>query len=652
MPAPAQAWPRTLLILAAAVVLIAGVLARFKGLGSAPLSVDEYYFVRSIENILRSGWPQFSCGGFYTRGLILQYLAAALRLEGLSAELAPRLISGATSLLALPAAYILGRRVHGRTVGILTVILLALSVWEIEMARFGRMYAPFQTVFLWYLVFFLRYTVDRSAKALWPMILLSIAGPLVWEGGIFLPLTNFLPIFLQQSPPRFSKENLTYLKYTAILFVLTCLLVSLSLGGYGAASLPANYNPSLRLEPFDPLTAWSLPVSGLTHHPWWIAVAVVPLSALIYALRWVYRWRSRGFAAAGLVAILIATVLHQFSAVVAITLLLLLMRLISWKELFNRAALPFHAAVALGAVFWLAYGITTVDWHSPAIGGMAKEAAAFAHPFLRFPDFVGVVARPWARAVPMLGIALLLLTGAALLRTARYDTPLDSERAVHVVFVILLVAACASDPARQETRYEFFLYPVALVIAMTTIFRGVARLTKRNSVAIAATSVIVLSGFALMEDFQPQHLVKIDSPAETFRYGMSAGMMAHLEIRDDFPQMAAWLQQRVSADRDVVIIGVHGLDYYYPRINYFFVDERAANITQWACRGATIERWGNYPLLYTVDALTAKIAASSKAYVVVFAPDDVQALLALRQFKPRVAWSQGWVAIVVLQGLR
>src|SRR5580704_366877 len=169
----------------------AGTFARFKGLGSAPLAVDEYFIVRSTQNILHHGWPEFDCGGYYSRGLLLQYLSALLTLLGAAVDTAPRILCATSSLCALPAAYILGRRTHGSTVGWLVVAVLSLSVWEVEMARFGRMYAPFQMVFLWYLVFFLKFTIDRNARAAWAMAVLTIIGSLLWEGGVFQALANF-----------------------------------------------------------------------------------------------------------------------------------------------------------------------------------------------------------------------------------------------------------------------------------------------------------------------------------------------------------------------------------------------------------------------------------------------------------------------------
>ena len=146
------------------------------------------------------------------------------------------MVSAVWSLVGLPAAYLIGRRLGGRTLGLMMLIILLASVWEIEMARFARMYAPFQSIFLWYLVFFLRYTVDRERSALMPMVLLSILGVLTWEGGAMLGVANLLPPLLNHERGRLRRSDF---KFIIAMLILLGALVAATTDLRGSAMEPA-----------------------------------------------------------------------------------------------------------------------------------------------------------------------------------------------------------------------------------------------------------------------------------------------------------------------------------------------------------------------------------------------------------------------------
>jgi hypothetical protein len=165
--------------------VLVGVVVRSWGLDTYSFAADEYFLSKSVENILRFGVPAFECGGYYMRGLLHQYLAAGFQISGFTPEFSIRAVSAASSLLALPAAYLLGSRTYGRTAGALLVSLLAVSLWEVELGRFGRMYAPFQATFLWYMVFFLRYTVDRHKASAWGIRDIRLGGWSIFGPGQF-----------------------------------------------------------------------------------------------------------------------------------------------------------------------------------------------------------------------------------------------------------------------------------------------------------------------------------------------------------------------------------------------------------------------------------------------------------------------------------
>ncbi len=471
-----------LLAVTCAAVLV-GIYARFKGLGTWPLGIDEYYTARTVQNVLRTGLPEFACGGYYARGLLVQYLGALLQLGGMSPELSLRLIAAVSSLIVLPAAFILGRRAGGFATGLVTVTVLALSVWEVEMARFARMYAPFQAVFVWYVVFFLKYTLDKETRALWPMIVLSVVGALVWEGGVFLALLNLLPPILNHAGGRLARRDWRYLAGTALLVPPLYLLATNNLRMYSREyPFPPGWTDPAASHLFvSGLKAGSAPLTTLSAHPLWLLLGLVPLLFLALALRWVWGFRSRWITGLGLLATLGAAAAHQFLLCGAIILLLLLLRLVGWRELFTRAAWPFGAAVAVSAAFWIAYGLATSDWRANPDQSLVQTVALLAYEFVRFPDFALEVALPWARAVPILGLALFVLITAACIRVIRNEAvQLTAERVILIVLVLLLLAASASHPPRHETRYVYFLYPLAVVIALVTLARGFRRIASRR----------------------------------------------------------------------------------------------------------------------------------------------------------------------------
>jgi hypothetical protein len=621
--------------------LLFGVYARFKGLGAWPLTPDEYYLARSVQNVLRAGIPVYDCGGYYPRGLLMQYVTAALQLGGLSPELAPRLIAALCSLAALPAVYLLGKRAHSSAIGLLAVIVLALSVWEVEIARFARMYAPFQALFAWYLVYFLKYTIDRDHRALWPMLALSIVGPLIWEGAALLALVNLLPPLINHSSGRLTQSDASFLAGMALLFLLIVWFVTLDVRiGGSEPPYPADYAASLNKRTLAELEPSVAPWTTIASHPIWTAMALVPLGLALLAVRWIWSFRARWLACAGLMAALVAAILHQFAAVAAVILMLLMLNLVRWRELLTRRALPFHVAVVACVAFWTAFGFLTDEWRvNPGTHWLgSSKAVAVAYEFARFPDFLQQIVLPWGRAVPILGLTLLGLISAGIIWSIARDAERPSvERAMQLVLVCMLLAASASDPPRHETRYLFFIYPLAVIVALAAIAHLVEAVVNRNSLATTFTAVAALAAFALTEDFSLRHLLNIDSPEVNFR--VDAGdKEAHLQARSDPRGAARWLTEHTRG-QDLAINGVPTVDFYYSGFDYTYIDWHHRRFPAYACRRGTVERWGNLPLLYSVEAMQSEIERANRAFLVIDGKRLEGFLERLARWQPHVAWS-------------
>jgi hypothetical protein len=633
------------LALFTAVCLVAGTLARFWGLGRWPLAIDEYYFARSVQNVLHYGIPRFPCGGLYVRGLLLQYAAALLQFAGLSAELAPRLIAAVSSLVTLPAAYLIGRRLGGREVGLLSVAILALSVWEVEIGRFGRMYAPFQALFAWYVVFFLKYVIDRNRRALGPMLILSALGLGVWEGGLFLVLTNLLPPFIRHPDGRLSRRDWLYLAGCALLLIPAYVLTIADLRTAGGEpTLPADYVELPDTPSMSRLDAAVMPWTRLPSHLAWATAALLPTALVLYAavcaVSGRLRLAAKPLAELSIVAILGCAALHQFQLAAGLMLVCILLGVLDGRALVSPSSRPLHIALLACLLFWSTFGLSTSDWHTPGLSPL-RNLFLLGYEFVRIPDTVRQVAMPWARTVPMLSLGLFVLVTVTCVRAClRFEHTPPPERILLALFVILVLAASASDPPRHETRYVFFLYPLAVIFSITTLGRAVRAVLGQTRIAATSAALACIAAFMLSEDFRPAHLWNIDSEAINFRIGMPARLAGHYHPRSDVRAAATWLQAHATPAEDIVIDSFPGVDFYYPRSDFYFVAESDPRFEPWSCRRGTTQRWSNLPMIHSYDALAAKVATGRRVWMIL-EPARMQPILA--GFAPG-DWTLEWTS--------
>jgi Dolichyl-phosphate-mannose-protein mannosyltransferase len=605
---------RLLLVLVPAALI--GLYGRFKGIGTWPLGVDEFYISRSVDHVLTSGLPVYPCGGYYTRALLFQYLVAILRMSGLSPEFAGRFIAAVCSLAVLPAAYLLGKRVQGPLAGWLSVIILLISIWEIEMARFGRMYAPFQAVFAWYLFFFLRYTIDKNAAALRWMIGLSLVGVLTWEGGALLGVANIYAVVRSHDHGRIKAADWRRLAGLGVLLVLLY-LASRDLRDLGAApaeaAAPAGASHSIELMIVAFMSAVRL------HWPWVIAF-LLPLGLAAAAVPFIWSHRHQWMVFAGLLLVSLSAFAHAFTATAGLLALLLLTDLIDWRELTSGRARPFCLALLALLAFWVAYDLSS---GGPSFGLL-----------FGFPDIFERIGRPWGRTLPVLTLGILLCVAYWFVRSTA--TPGDARSPMNALLgllflVVLVVASVPTD--RIETRYTFFLYPVLVVIVVSAILELAGHFHGRRPMPSILLAAAPLLFFAATEDWQLNQVAHIDSEAVNFRVGMPPARAAHYTERNDMRSIAQWLTAHVQPG-DVVVSGIPNLDQYYGGIDYFYLDDQDNRYGAYVCGNGRTERWTNHPILQQVDALKSAVDSGHHVYGTFYG--DVEARV-LRDIK-----AQGW----------
>jgi hypothetical protein len=597
------------------VAVAAGTLARIKGLGAGPLAADEYYLLRSADNVARTGWPEFACGGYYVRALLLQYPIALLRLLGVAPEVAVRVPAVLAGLVSLPAAWWLGMRLQGRHVAWLAIAWLALSVWEVEMSRFGRMYAPFQAIALWYCVFFIRHVVDREPRAYGAMLLLSIASLLTWEGGLALLVANALPFVWLDRRALASRATLLQMLGAALL-LLFGLWTRRSdfrageLERFPVDIVPGSWSPDLLTDFAPGLAEAGLTIGGRA------SLVIVAAFALVACLR--LPWRARPMTSLGFAAAVVAALLHQLVAVAVLLLFTVLAFRIPPDDLAPRRQPWLWASLAASAGVWIILGLNRIR-DSAAAGDSLTRYQTLLRELASFPDILEISARPLLSAVPVLSLVLASALAIGTLRLIIRPKPRDQvQRVVTLLLIVMLVAISLADPPRHATRYSFFLYPFAVLLAITAIERLLEGRVRSTAGRATLLAVIVAALFMVTEDWQPAHLARIDAPETIAREGLRGRFADHLVERPDLRSVGRWVDEQAAEPGTLVVSGIAGLEYYANRIDLVYVSESDPRHGPWACRGATADRWTGLPLVDSPEELREHMAAARKTLLVLY----------------------------------
>ncbi|MGH2567923.1 MAG: hypothetical protein ACRDGA_06250, partial [Bacteroidota bacterium] len=82
--------------------------------------------------------------------------------------------------------------------------------------------------------------------------------------------------------------------------------------------------------------------------------------------------------------------------------------------------------------------------------------------------------------------------------------------------------------------------------------------------------------------------------------------------------------------------GVTALDFYYPGIDFVYVDPSDQRLQAWSCQRGTVERWSNLPLVYKMATLESQIEAHPRSYIVISVREAEEFAARLGRFNPRI----------------
>ncbi|MCK4271218.1 glycosyltransferase family 39 protein [bacterium] len=574
-----------------------GIYVRMKGLGKWPLAVDEYYIAKSVENILEHGVPRYECGGYYVRGILYQYLVAPFLLFGSNAEFSLRIIPVFSNLLSIPAIYWFGKKLSGVVVACLSVAFFCFSIWEIEFARFARMYAPFQTVFLWYLVFFYRVFVENEEQSTKWLYLLSFLSIFIHEGGIFLTALTFL-LVLCKNRKRRQKNVLISLAILVFAFIY----LHIDFRHLGTMTyLPEGVSLSY-VRTSDNLSPFIL-FQTMSSNTVWIILSVIPISLALYAVYKVMKSKvSNVIPKLCFCTLIFLSLFNLYGLVIALLVVFLLSNNISSikKYLFKYCMI----IIGINFLFWMVYGLTTSKWELFLENTQSSPFGKLLVILFDYPDVFEKIIYTWLQAIPISTFmaCAFILFGVVEAFTKPLEDRLCYRFLCLIVAISCLFVSVVQTPY-QTTRYTFFLYPVVILLVMGSISKFsliIAGNTKNTKMFLILLFSIIF--FIFSEDFNIYHMRKIDSKEVNFRMVYNRDRSVHYYPRLDYRTPARLINENID-DGQIVISTVTCPDFYLNRLDYFYMDSRNEGFLRSVACSDIRDVWTNSKLIYEEDAL-------------------------------------------------
>ena len=585
------------------VVIILGTVIRFWGLGKWNLALDEYYIIKSSENILKFGLPELEHGGYYDRGIILQYLTALLLGIGIKAELAGRVITVIANLLTIPPLFYIAKKIGGKFLSLFTIIIFSFSIWEIEFARFARMYAPFQMLFMWYIYFaFDDFQTQKLSNYKW-MLILSSLSIFLYEGSIFLAVFNFVPLILTKN------YKLKYVLSSVLVFLTSFALNRVNFRRINSGEIfpPAYYDFIESTKSLLPLRipeilfpfAFNSIISTL------FVILIVVLT--IYLIWKIYtNIENKKYTAIIVIICLgITAITNQFGLFVFSFLILFLYDFVDRALLTKNNILLIISIFLSNIVFWYIFGLFNQDWYvlfdnfsSYSTWGVSKRlfVAFFNYPntYYSFANYFITLPLLTIFSTFMLLILFLLLL---------YNKIQD--RRVNFLFgsmIFLILLSSVPKLLYEETRYTFFLVPIIITLVILTFHHLSQMFFAKSKFSTLFTFLAIIIIFNFSNDFNLKHILNIDAENYNYRLNYGSRMKNHLYRRWDSRSTTEYVKNNMTQN-DLIIINENSLEYYLPKVDYFNFYYKHSAFPAITSNSGLNEKWSGAKLIYKNEDL-------------------------------------------------
>ena len=607
------------------ILMAAGFWLRMSALGDRQLAQDEYYFVTSVRNILDFGLPRYPDGGYYVRGMLPQYLTAiSIYLFG-DGNFAYRLPAALFGTGTIAMSYFLARQFLDRTWSILLAMFLTFSSWEIEFSRFVRMYAPFQFVAVCFFWSLYRHSFDENSMKRYFAIAIAIVGVFTHELFIFVAIFLFLPVlaWLDTNWRVRFRGQLLYIVLSIIVLLIGVFLVKYPFRFIGVSNpLPADFIKEVQVVPH--WLAFGADLFGKNSFLVVGGLLVVCIAGWYgyYIFRKGAQVDVEEQVLCGLIAAAACcAVFHQFALCAMIMFIVVLRK----PKAFLERPYVYYIVLLFGLVFfWLVALWLSQPWSdADGVAGMVRAyRRSIRQNFFVFPDLYLPVINKWARTLPIMGFFLGLAVVHQIIRIRKSTLGVIAKNpAIPVVVVVVLMGV--QPPNFFETRYIYFLYPLALCVALLSAGQFAEALrpyfAKPKSVTKFIMIGLCLFGFSLTEDFDTFHLSHAHSDEVAFRTDKYERFSAHWYQRWDFERPAEFLNKAVS-DGDTVIVSrdVDTLGFYLSREYTIYFPRDAADYGVVSRSRGTRELWSGKPMISSIPEVPHLARNSERVWLALY----------------------------------
>lgn len=580
------------------ILFFIGAYLRINGVSELPFSVDEYYLTKSTLSILQNGFPDFIYNGYYTRGLLQQYISAVFILIFDDLKFSMRLLPILAGLATALGTYKVTKLTTRPEIAFLGAIIILFSLWEVELSRFARMYAIHQAIFIWQVYFLIKALYFSEPNKFKYVVLLALVASFTTEGAVFSVFICALPLLI--SPKVIRPIDILLFSTATCIALLFIFIDWRHLGAHkwlpndiDLALITAKQSTKIDLPPLNILA------TGLTPSTIILLIGIMVFSFFI-TLRFL-ETRNRNWNLIFIALIIILPILKLPGLSIILATALWLICFFHYEKYKNfKAALYLVAHAIFWCVIWLAFELATNS--NTYIKEILRE-------LLKYPNFWDKWLYIWQWYIPT--TTNLIIVGCSLSVATYFFIDSSCSRALRFLICLLiltLVLFGLINTHYTASRYTYFLYPLFIIGAISGVY-GLLLCTKlgRRSIVIG-TYLITLIAFAFSNDFNLKHLININTYEFVYRTHYPEKKRAHYKIRFDTRAAADFIKNNVETCKQVISVTPQ-TDFYIPEYEYFYIPEDSSELLAVSANEGKNFIWSGQKLIYKERDLKEKLSS-------------------------------------------